>query len=545
MLDYKKILIDSYVLHMDGRGIAEDVGASKSGVNDFLNAFRRCDKLTFPLPEGITNYGIAELVYGCVPGDGKRNQSYELPDFEKVAFQMESRKNMTLSYLWNRYVRRCRDEDKKYYQYRQFCFLYRKWCDENNTSTHIEATPGQSMEVDFAGKTLSLTDRVTGSKVEVVVFVAVLAYSQYIYAEGMTSTKTPQWIEVNNRALQQFGGVPALVVCDNCKQGVITNKDWIDPELNKDYNEWAEHNHTVIIPAKVKKPRYKSSVERAVGILESGILLTLEERQYFDINQFNDDLWTLLKELNASPLKNREHSRIYYWGEEREELLPLPEEPYHYMQRAVAKVSNDFHIRFDNAYYSVDKAYLHKTVTIRATETRVKIYSQAGEFICEWPRATSKGQWQTNPDHLPENYKDISAWNGPYFIQRAMTIGPNTVEVISHVLKSRWLEVQTYRQCVGILGFTKKYSRRVLEECCREAVEAGKPTYTYVKTTIDAVAEEMGRDAYNTKVNEERNRGAYVMGQGHMDVEALLSRSQDLLNHGESGDKSKCTETKK
>ena len=39
----------------------------------------------------------------------------------------------------------------------------------------------------------------------------------------------------------------------------------------------AEHNHTVILPAKVKKPKYKSSVENAVGILEKGFFHDLEE----------------------------------------------------------------------------------------------------------------------------------------------------------------------------------------------------------------------------------------------------------------------------
>ena len=50
----------------------------------------------------------------------------------------------------------------------------------------------------------------------------------------------------------------------------IANRDWISPELNKDYAEWAEHNHTFILPTKVKKPKYKSSVENAVDILEKG-----------------------------------------------------------------------------------------------------------------------------------------------------------------------------------------------------------------------------------------------------------------------------------
>ena len=92
----------------------------------------------------------------------------------------------------------------------------------------------------------------------------------------MESTKEMQWIEVNNNALKAFGGVPAIVVCDNCKQAVIANKDWIQPELNQDYAEWAEHNHTVILPAKVRKPRFKSSVENAVGILEKGFFHDLE-----------------------------------------------------------------------------------------------------------------------------------------------------------------------------------------------------------------------------------------------------------------------------
>lgn len=81
------------------------------------------------------------------------------------------------------------------------------------------------MEVDFAGQTFDMTDPLTGEILPIVVFVAILPYSQYIYAEGMLLTKEPQWIEVNNHALDYFGGVTALVVCDNCKQAVVANRD--------------------------------------------------------------------------------------------------------------------------------------------------------------------------------------------------------------------------------------------------------------------------------------------------------------------------------
>lgn len=533
MLDYKDILTKRYVLGLSLREIAEQTGAGKSGVHDFLKAFEKCEDLDYPLPPGITNAGIARKVYGKVPGEGGRDESYEYPDYPQVRKLMNERKSMTLQVCWDRYARRCTAEGKKAYQYRQFCELYSKWCEENYETAHFTAVIAQTMEVDFAGKTFDLINRLTGEVAPIVVFVAVLPYSQYIYAEGMESTKERQWIEVNNNALKAFGGVPAIVVCDNCKQAVITNKDWIQPELNQDYAEWADHNHTVILPAKVRKPKFKSSVENAVGILEKGFFHDLEERRYFTLEQFNEDLWEKLDELNDAPFRKKEHCRSYYWAEEKEELMPLPSTQYHYMERSTAKVSSDFHVRFDNAYYSVDKAFLHKKVIIRATAAEVKIFSLEGVLLAEWPRARYKGEWCTNPEHLPKNYKDFSEWNSTYFIRKASTVGSCTTEVVKRILKSRKLEVQTYRLCMGVLGFTKKYSRTALEECCKRALAAERTTYTYIKNTIGAVAEELGTDGYNTDKNKQRNEGSYIMDSSYSDMDKLLNRSRTLA--GQSG----------
>lgn len=72
------------------------------------------------------------------------------------------------------------------------------WREENYETLHFNAVSGEKMEVDFAGKTFSMINRLTGELSTIVVFVAVLPYSQYIYAEGMLSTKEPQWIEVKS-----------------------------------------------------------------------------------------------------------------------------------------------------------------------------------------------------------------------------------------------------------------------------------------------------------------------------------------------------------
>ena len=197
MLDYKDIITKHYLAGWSGAEISRQTGASKSGVNDFLKAFKESDRIGFPLPSGITNYGIHELVYGHAPGSNTRNTQYVQPDFAWVFQQMNERDNMTLVYLWGRYSKQCKDEGKKFYQYRQFCELYGVWCEENYETIHVQAVIGQKMEVDFAGKTFELIDPLTGEITTIVVFVAILPYSQMIYAEGMVSTCEPQWIDVN------------------------------------------------------------------------------------------------------------------------------------------------------------------------------------------------------------------------------------------------------------------------------------------------------------------------------------------------------------
>ena len=64
MLDYKSIIIKQYTLGLNYKELAEEFVASKSGINDFICVFERCEKLSYPHLEGITNYAIFELIYG-------------------------------------------------------------------------------------------------------------------------------------------------------------------------------------------------------------------------------------------------------------------------------------------------------------------------------------------------------------------------------------------------------------------------------------------------------------------------------------------------
>ncbi|MFT3791280.1 MAG: hypothetical protein QM741_09395 [Rudaea sp.] len=98
--------------------------------------------------------------------------------------------------------------------------------------------PGSRMFVDYAGMTMTITDRHSGEATVVETFVAALGYSHAIYAEASMSQKAADWIGANTRALTYYGGVPEAIVPDDLKSAVV-GTDRYEPRIQDDYQEWA------------------------------------------------------------------------------------------------------------------------------------------------------------------------------------------------------------------------------------------------------------------------------------------------------------------
>ena len=62
----------------------------------------------------------------------------------------------------------------------------------------------------------------------------------------------------------------------------------------------------------------------------------------------------------------------------------------------------------------------------------------------------------------------------------------------------------------------------------RATIDTNHISYSFIKNSIAAVAEEIGSAGFNTKLNEERNKGAFVMSPHAGDIDRLLSKSSKL-----------------
>ena len=106
------------------------------------------------------------------------------------------------------------------------------------------------------------------------------------------------------------------MTCDNCKVAVSRNLDRKDPEINRDYQEWAVHNGTAIMPADNYSPTWKASVERTVRIVTEDILVSMDEVEIFSLEEFNEILWEKLEERLCQPGRDGRPRREVFTEEE-------------------------------------------------------------------------------------------------------------------------------------------------------------------------------------------------------------------------------------
>jgi len=266
------------------------------------------------------------------------------PDFPYIHKEL-LKSGVTLKLLWQEYVDTCRNTGRPPYGYSQYCKLYQDYVAQNKLTMHIQHKPGDKLMVDWAGTALPLYDKTTGNSNKVYLFVATLPFSMYCYAQACRTMKEEDWINAHIAMYEFFGGVTRILTPDNLKVGILSNRKYEDPVINRAYQELADHYQTALLPARVLAPRDKAAVEGSVGNLTSHIIARLRNRKFFDIHTMNTAIRKELDRFNDTPFQKKDGSRhSVFLEEERPFLQPLPKYPYEFAQWKSATVQMNYHI---------------------------------------------------------------------------------------------------------------------------------------------------------------------------------------------------------
>lgn len=475
----REILRLRWSLGLSLRDVARSVNVSSSTVSECA-ARATAAGLSWPLPPELDDAGLEARLY---PADA-RQRSRPLPDFKRMHAELR-KKGVTLELLWQEY----RAAHADGYGYSRFTDLYREFCGQLDLVMRQTHQPGEKLFVDFAGPTVSITDPLSGEVHEAAVFVAAMGASSFTYAEALPAQSVRHWLDVHMRAFEFLGGVPHVLVPDNLKSAV-TKPSFYDPDINRSYQDLAEHYGAVVIPARVRKPRDKSKVENAVLQVERWVLAPLRNQRFFSLSEANRAISERLAWLNDRALSRLDGSRRSLFEEfDKPALKPLPLKRFEIPEwRVGAGVNIDYHVEFDGHYYSVPYALVHKRVDVRATATTVECLYQ-GQRVASHPRSYVRGKHTSIDEHRPQAHRQFAAWTPARIIQWASTVGPETANAVDRVMQNRKHPELGFRAALGIIRLGTRFGNDRVERACERARHleslSYRTIYSMLKTGFD------------------------------------------------------------
>ncbi|MFC4736276.1 IS21 family transposase [Bacillus daqingensis] len=443
-------------------------------------------------------------------------KGYHPVDWEKVHRELQ-KKHVTLTLLHQEYAQLARNGQKIPYAYRTFAEKYGQYAKKYKTTMPIRRKPAEIMEVDWAGTTLAITDRVTGEQLPVYVFIATLPYSQYSYAEGFLDMTSPNWLKAHVHACAFFQGVTETVVPDNLKTGV-TKPLRGEPVLQEAYREWADHYRTAIVPSRVRKPKDKASVEAAVGFISRQAIAALRAHPFFHLHDLNEHLQEKVEELNSALFQKRPGSRKgVFEEEEKPHLRPLPMTPYKRTDWRTAKVQANYHVQVDRMYYSVPYEYVREQIDVRLTPDLLEFYLNDVRIASHKRLIGDIGQYATLSDHMPDHHRLYVDHHPDLHRQWSETIGPHMTKLVTCILDQH-PEKKALTMLSALRQEASKESIVVQEEVAALLEQIStRPTVTVFKTLLDRKRKQRNATPSrrsSTKVNEHGFvRGAAYFGK--------------------------------
>lgn len=478
-------------LQQQGLGIRQTVrltGLSRNTIREYLRRVS-ASEMTFTEALALDDESLGALVYTDsiekqTAGRAVDNRFSNLETrLDQYCAELKKR-GVTKQLLWEEY----RQDHPNGYGYTQFCEYLNHRLNLDDAVMHFVHRPGDTLQVDFAGGKLGYVDRSTGELKECEVFVCVLPFSHYMYVEALHSQKQEHFIPALCRCLGFLGGVPHSLKFDNMRT-VVRKSDRYEPVFTEAMEYLAEYYGTTPLTARVRKPRDKGSVEKAVDLSYKHIYAPLRNQIFHSIEELNAAIRRQLEIFNARPFKNKAGSRKQLFEEHEKPLLkPLPPAGYEIKRTTESTVGKDYHVIIgeDMHHYSVPYTLIGKRLKIIYTADTVEVYDNL-KRVALHKRGYKQRGYTTNPDHRAPNHKHVAeqgGWDDEYFLRNASYLGQSVQQVVKRILQSKLFQEQTYNSCLGILRLGKQYGGERLEAACQRAINAPAVNYGVIKNIL-------------------------------------------------------------
>ena len=507
-----KLVLQLRAEGLSGRAIAASQQISRNSVAAVLEAADAAElgwDDVADLPDG-------EVYSLLFPGRGEQESVFAEPDWAEVHREM-ARVGVTMKLLHGEYTDRCASSGSPAMGYDRFCKQYQQHVRIAGLASRVGHKAGQTVEVDWSGPTMQLTDPVTGEARRVYLFVGCLPFSRYAFVEPTLDMKQDTWLRAHVAMFEFFGGSVPRIVPDNLKTGVITHPREGEIVLNDAYREMAAHYSAAVLPGRVRKPKDKPSVENTVAHVATWVIAALRTQTFATLAELKFAIADQLAAYNAEPFQKRAGSRASVFASEEKELLrPLPTTGYEISRWFYGrKVGRNGHVSFARNYYSVPYPHVGAKVDLRITESMLEVHRGHQRLSSHvlLPE-TVVNEYRTNDADLPDGPK-YRQWDQSRVREWAERVGPSALVVTDRIFESVPVAEQGINPALAVLRLTRRYSAERVEAACRIALAGPirSPRYAHLRPILetgqDKPAPPTGRASQDRPAQD---AGGYVRG---------------------------------
>jgi transposase len=345
-----------------------------------------------------------------------------------------------------------------------------------------DGEPGVECQLDFGYLGL-LADPVSGRQRKVHALIFTACYSRHMFVWLSFTQTLGAFIAGCEAAWVFFGGVFKVLIPDNAS-AIVADADAVNPRFTVGWLDYAQHCGFVTDAARVRSPKDKPRVERAV--------------QYVRGNFFAGETFSGLTDAQAQAeawcrdvAGMRIHGTIaarpaqVFAEHEAGALLSLPV-PYDVPVFAKVRVHRDFHVEVGRALYSAPKEYLGCHLDARADTALVKLFHH-GQLVKTHPRQ-QPGRRVTDPADLPAE-KTTYAMRDVAALARAARRHGDAIGVYAERLLDTDLPWTKMRQVYRLLGLVRRYGPGPVDTACQRALDLDVVNVTKIASMLEKATE--------------------------------------------------------
>lgn len=440
--------------------------------------------------EQLDWYGVAALTDRALEdrlNNGRRmaRKHFVEPDFAYVQAEL-SKPGVTVLLLHEEYAATASDCAMSETEFRRRLDTYQRSLGIVMRQPHA---PGYRLFLDYSGKRPSILDPATGKTTKVELFVAVMGASRKTFVYATPTQKLHDWCEANVRALEFFEGVPRLLVPDNLKAAVDRITAAEGHVINYTFSRLAQHYDCIILPTRARKPKDKAPVEVGVRLAQRWVLARLRNRVFTSIDELNVAIAELLVRMNEKPMRGHGNkSRNQLFDElDRPALKALPELPFEYSDwKLNVTVPQDYHVVYEQHYYSVPSRYVGVKVRISATARQIEVYAKDDNFpIATHLRSSIAGGCTTLSEHQPAAHAAYSQSDGAELIAWADRSGAWISMFVKKHIEAHRRPTISMQAIRSLRTMENEYGLDRLNAACHRATRISTTSVISVRSMLD------------------------------------------------------------